>query len=512
MRTRKRNYTSALWIGQQPDGSSQELIIEGVACYVVQTVQADVAPARRDVSRTSWDEFIYEWRFDRVVDRSLAGKERRLETLFPVLEAGGCYEIRIDEDDLLLEAPAVFANLKGRVDDQFKSYLSRLTSEVIKTPEGCRITKVKFDQWTGRVVSLTEIAPKAQQTLYDTKYNRIPAKIYGSDYHQEMIARATSGFRPQHVGGQRWLEFVDVLLEGYGQVHPSDDTVLSESFSHLRRAKRGLLHSAARTNWVSSEISLTAKRYISDCQPHILLRQPWDANYGHWLVDNFGRLAGAHGIDKQNVKFVLSKIKNEAITRVMTGALGLLGVREEQLVFVDMHPIRVRHALYPEPITSAPMVKHPAAIEFLESLVDFAANLGGRNFAPAGRVYISRNGGNRRRLLNEDAITPYFEKAGYVILQPEKMSFYDQVVTFGAASYVAGNMGAGFTNVAFSPKGVMVGCIANSVMPHDYFYDIACHKSGEYIGVQGAGATRIGDDFEVDVQLAVSAFRSHGLI
>lgn len=512
MRARKRNYASALWIDQRPEGYSQEFLIEGIACYVVQTVRADVMSARWQSPRTSWDEFIFNWRFDRVIDRRLAGSERRLEALFPVLEAGGCYEMRINTNASILKGTELFENLRGRVNGQFLNYLVRLSEKVTATSDGCQITKVKFDQWTGRVVTLTEVAPTAQQTLYDTKYNRIPAKIYGSDYHQDMIARATSGFRPQHVGGQRWLELADVLVEGYGQVHPSDDTVLAESFSHLKRTKRGLLHSAAGTDWMSSEISLKPQRYISDSQPNVLLRQPWDANYGHWLVDNFARLAGAHGIDRNNVSFVLSKVKNEAITRVMTDALALVGVRAEQLVFVDMHPIRVRHALYPEPITSAPLVKHPAAIRFLESLVSCATALGGLNAAPSGRVYVSRNGGNRRRLLNEDAIIPHFEKAGYTILRPEMMSFYDQIATFGGAHSVVGNMGAGFTNLVFSPKGVTVGCIANSVMPHDYFYDIACHKDGRYVGVQGTGASKIGDDFEVDVKLAVSAFKSHGLI
>ena len=48
--------------------------------------------------------------------------------------------------------------------------------------------------------------------------------------------------------------------------------------------------------------------------------------------------------------------------------------------------------------------------------------------------------------------------------------------------------------------------VATESMPHDYFYDILCHKQGAgYRGLQGRavgdGGPTMGSDFEVDLAL-----------
>ena len=509
---RQRNYIRELWIGAPPARNAARLTIEGLTCYYVPSVFAKTNRNETNLIQLSWDEFIHQFRYGSVIDCHQGGTLDRLHTLYPTLEAGGKYELTYQPLANSNNAESAFNEIADRSNRWFAGYLRRFSRYPILTDRGIRFEKTKFNQWTGRAVSINEVSPHAAQTVPDAHYDRIAGTIYGSKHQQQKLERLTRGYARQHVHGQRWLELSDVIVEGYGQVHPTDETVLAESFSHLKQSKRGLLHASKSTDWFASEIPIAPNRTISIDRPAVLLKQPWDGNYGHWLIDNFSRLAGSGSLKLHEVNFILSSVRSEAMTKVMQDALALLEVPMTSLIFLDMHPVRVEHALYPEPLTSAPLVKHPATMSFLEMLVIRARELGGVNRAPSGRIYISRNAGSRRRLINELELIPRLQRANYHVIELDSLPLYDQIVSFGAATHVIGNMGAGFANLAFSPRGVKVATIANTVMAHDYFYDITCLKAGEYIGIQGTGASKIGDDFTVDIDLATSSLDNHGFV
>ena len=72
------------------------------------------------------------------------------------------------------------------------------------------------------------------------------------------------------------------------------------------------------------------------------------------------------------------------------------------------------------------------------------------------RIYISRNKGFARRILNEDEVLNYLTPLGFETIYPEEMDFEDQVATFTNADIIIGQHGAGLINLAFCKPGTKV--------------------------------------------------------
>lgn len=82
------------------------------------------------------------------------------------------------------------------------------------------------------------------------------------------------------------------------------------------------------------------------------------------------------------------------------------------------------------------------------------------------RVYVSRRkqGKERSRLDNEDAVEELFHKYGFITVYPEELSFLEQVKLFSRTSVFAGVSGAAFTNIIFLPENatIIIGTSVNN--------------------------------------------------
>lgn len=70
--------------------------------------------------------------------------------------------------------------------------------------------------------------------------------------------------------------------------------------------------------------------------------------------------------------------------------------------------------------------------------------------ASADRLYVSRRGVARRPLANEAEIEALFARRGFTIVNPEALSFADQVCLFSRARIIAGPGGSALHNMVFS--------------------------------------------------------------
>ncbi|MGE0362182.1 MAG: DUF563 domain-containing protein [Vicinamibacterales bacterium] len=66
------------------------------------------------------------------------------------------------------------------------------------------------------------------------------------------------------------------------------------------------------------------------------------------------------------------------------------------------------------------------------------------------RLYISRAATRHRQILNEDELTDSLQEFGFEIVQPEALSFDEQVRLFAAATIIVGSRGAALTNMIFA--------------------------------------------------------------
>ncbi|MFF2621994.1 glycosyltransferase family 61 protein [Oerskovia jenensis] len=465
----------------------------------------------------TWESLVETLLPSRVVDHrehgQPAARDTAFEHLYPLLTPGGEYVferaarlpayLRVSSGDPEHGTPVDLRYLDG-APAAFGAYCSRTVAEVSAHGGSTRVRKRDFRQRVLLERDVDDLAPTA--TVIDTEvYDRPVPTIVDDGTGLGRLSRLTDGFAGQTPPPGRLSLLRDVKVVSYGTIITDDRYIVSESMIHNHhQQQRGMLYRVGRSAVHVAENALMppgTPAIEGDC---VVLKQNWDANYGHWLVDTLPRvLTVAPHFDLGSVTFLLNPPANDAMRSVYTQSMVLAGAREENLVFDGSHPRTVEHAIYPSPMSQAPLVKHPAAVRFLRGFTADPAVGAAVNHAPHGRIYLSRNGFGKREMLNEAEILPLLLAAGYQVIHPEQLSFVDQVATFAQATHVVGNMGAAFTNLVFAPDHVRALCIGTELMQHDYFYDIVCLKRGRYAGLNGRATDRsrgIASDFTVDVE------------
>ncbi len=357
---------------------------------------------------------------------------------------------------------------------------------------------------TGRTWRRTDL--KDSQETADTwvvgepeSYRRIESEVVGaSEYVGKALAALVDEGRVD-IAAPVSARLHDVVVSTGGLCLTASGEILEESLNSARNLTSvdGLHRIGNGERWYAAP----ALRPIDvPAQPgveHVLLKSCWDGNYGHWLIDVVPKLRLLEQLPLRGTpRFVLAR-RGGAMEAVVRDTLGLAGYPDPDLHYLDALT-RFERLIVLGTVSHHPLVKAPSAIRYLERL--------GRE-VPAGphrRVYVSRNLGGRRRLTNEAELLPLFTARGYHVVSPETLSLVEQISMFKGAQIVAGNLGAGLANLVFSPAGVTVLALTTPKMPHDFFYDIVCHKGGHYRGLQGLSTDpqpEIGSDFSVDAAM-----------
>jgi len=108
---------------------------------------------------------------------------------------------------------------------------------------------------------------------------------------------------------------------------------------------------------------------------------------------------------------------------------------------------------------------------------------------PRRRVFISRTGATRRRLLNEETLWKYLEKAGFERVRMEGLNFIEQVKLMRETAVLLAPHGAGLTNMLFCPEGTHVVEFADLSFPNPNFYAVASAMGLKYwlVSAEGKG-------------------------
>jgi capsular polysaccharide biosynthesis protein len=107
------------------------------------------------------------------------------------------------------------------------------------------------------------------------------------------------------------------------------------------------------------------------------------------------------------------------------------------------------------------------------------------------RVYISRNLGSNRRIVNEDEVLELLNKLGFITVYFEKMSMLEKVALMSRAEVVIGVCGAGLTNLVLANPGTKVIEIFAPNFIYFTYYILSHHLGLEYYYL-------IGDRLEID--------------
>jgi capsular polysaccharide biosynthesis protein len=143
--------------------------------------------------------------------------------------------------------------------------------------------------------------------------------------------------------------------------------------------------------------------------------------------------------------------------------LQMLGVDSERVVAQDPRASYLCDDLILPQFSLVDLaVREPERVVFGELIERYASRA---DITCPKRIFISRHslkatGGRYRALMNEKQVIDAFEEIGFVTVEPQKLSFAEQIALFHNADVVVGLSGAGMFNTVFCKPGTRVVCLA----------------------------------------------------
>ena len=263
-------------------------------------------------------------------------------------------------------------------------------------------------------------------------------------------------------------------------------------------------------------------RFVS--KTHVLLELPHahrsidtglliggSTNYYHWLIDFLPRfyLLEKAGIAIKNYPIIV----NSGLTRFQMETLGLLGIRQEQLIEVNVGEVLAVGKLVVPAILSTNTFVAQAVLDWLR--IFGLSHLPKECTSHKRRLFISRADATVRRLINEDEVYNSLEPLGFERFVPGAYSFIEQVGAFSNAECIVGPHGAGLTNLVFAPPNALIIDIKNTFSAAQFFETLAGQLGLNYTPLVGeaimtdASRKKHDRDMRIEPRLVIEALRSY---
>jgi capsular polysaccharide biosynthesis protein len=247
-------------------------------------------------------------------------------------------------------------------------------------------------------------------------------------------------------------------------------------------------------------------RYARCRGPVVAVNSPYGANYYHWMLDVVPRLEllRRHAADtmEQDPTLLLETLREPFQYEV----LEWLGIPSSRVRATSERSYRGFPLIVPS-LAGQPIHPPHWCVRYAKSAL---AGIGGTlPSVPHRRLYITRAGQQRRRILNEDALLDVLTERGFEAFDPTGLTVGEQAAAFGAATHVIATHGAALTNLLFCPPGARVlEFFSPTYRPACYFL-IARHLGLGYQPLLGetedTGAAMVDPDIAIDPEAVVHA-------
>ena len=273
--------------------------------------------------------------------------------------------------------------------------------------------------------------------------------------------------------------------------------------------------SEMKIRWLDSQVDTElipdAAIFLDSCAP----------NYAHWLTEVLPRIV----IFCSNINYAgIPIVVNEGLHKnIMQSLAHLVGDGREVITLKTGGALAVSHLYVTSVAGYVPFERRtigstlnshgifsPSAFQMMQKkYVDFNA-LRGKKFPK--KIFIRRNS-NVRNLVNAVEVENLLIKYQFEIIEPEKLSFMQQVNIFSQAEIIVGVSGAALANIIFAPSGakicIMIGKTENT--SYWYWQNIACasgKKTITYILGDSKNVQRDGihSCFQIDVETLEKEF------
>jgi capsular polysaccharide biosynthesis protein len=266
------------------------------------------------------------------------------------------------------------------------------------------------------------------------------------------------------------LRFEDVLASPEGLLF-AGTRILPESFAFPYHLDEWRFSSVLK--FLATNYGLRRRRKVE--REALWITDYWSTGYFHWVADVLTRLF----VMRDRLRDLLLVLPGKYEQRdVVKSCLKAFGVGEVDFVGAD-EVVEFRSLVMPSHTAPSGHFKDEAIRGVRDVLLSAYGDAGGKD----ERLYISRRGAGRRRIVNEDEVTSVLGKFGFETICAEDLSFEQQVAICSRARYIVSNHGAGLTNVLFMQEGGSVlelrheaDCVNNcyftmsSALDLNYFY------------------------------------------
>jgi len=222
--------------------------------------------------------------------------------------------------------------------------------------------------------------------------------------------------------------------------------------------------------------------------------------YSHWLLEELPRLLALKTVTERDAVIAhgAKSYAREAIVRSGFSGKVIEAKRDthfacEELVVPSLG--RMTHAT-------------------VHALEEFGVSICGISSSFGEKIYISRAGARRRRVLNETALAHALEVHGFVSVQLEALTWAEQIAAFRSAKVIVAPHGAGLANLVFCQHGTRVVELFRRDYVNGCYWQLAALKGLDYRPIVARGdeplaqvlsANRL--DIEADVAAVVGAIR-----
>jgi capsular polysaccharide biosynthesis protein len=223
----------------------------------------------------------------------------------------------------------------------------------------------------------------------------------------------------------------------------------------------------------------------------------FSGNYGHWFSDELPRLITALPFLPKNAKFIIS----DPIQDYKVKSLEAFGITSDQLLPVKgYYEIHCERLWFATPLGSCEWASTaPEVFRKMGALIaEYHKNA---LIEPLEKIFISRDRLSYKRLTNEIELLEVIKDSGFTVVNPEKLSFVQQVNTFSRSKFVLGTYGAGITNILFSQRPLCLMELQNSVYaPRRWYWKLATMLGQSYSSLVGK---TVNDTPEWDVHFTI---------
>lgn len=236
--------------------------------------------------------------------------------------------------------------------------------------------------------------------------------------------------------------------------------------------------------------ALFDRSIVEQAAPTLLCKRPTAYNYGHWMIDMLpgAHLAQAMLPDDLRPGFAcLLHRTGGNMDAVMTETLGRLGIEPSRLFWTGNAPVLCHDLFVLDGVSQHGRYITPHAVACHDRI---AQGIPGRGWT---RLFVTRTTGLGRVLRNEAALAEMAAAEGYVVFDPGRATLAEQIAAFRDARSIIGAIGAGLTNILYSPPGAKVTLMTPRSMPDSFYWlicavrglvyrDLRCHEVGPEAG------------------------------